>query len=99
LVQADQSSGVTSRPTNHNFAFGYIHPNGQWRWVNEARGKTVGGRDESKHQLPSTDGETNHPHSRLVRCPLLVDAGPYLLGGGGIGVALIIFIAAKMLGK
>jgi len=28
-----------------------------------------------------------------------VGAGRYLLGGGGIGVALIIFIAAKMLGK
>jgi len=28
-----------------------------------------------------------------------VGAGRYLLGGGGIGVARIIFIAAKMLGQ
>ena len=39
---------------------------------------------------------------QLMMTPILAAAGYsmlYLLGGGGIGVALLIFIIAKMLGK
>ena len=38
----------------------------------------------------------------LVMAPMLAAAGYsllYILGGGGFGVALIIFVVAKMLGK
>ena len=38
----------------------------------------------------------------LIMAPMLAAAGYsllYILGGGGFGVALLIFVVAKMLGK